>query len=76
MSGSLGTAIISVVVFIAFIVVVLSWSHNSNVNQESLRANNNFCQYIGHSIQNDKSTPSLNNITIVELEQYKEKCTG
>jgi hypothetical protein len=77
MSAGLGTAIISVVVFIAIIAVitgVIPYYYNKNL--EAKRTTGDYCASLAKDIRLDKNDPQKKDIVITEMQNYRLSCSG
>ena len=75
MSAGFGTALVAVIVFIGFIVIVafiLPHSYNQNLKTEQTLTN--YCTELKKSIDTDKQNTALTNLTIVEIQTYSQNC--
>lgn len=75
MSAGFGTALVAVIVFIGFIVIVafiLPHSYNQNLKTEQTLTN--YCTELKKSIDTDKPNTALTNLTIVEIQTYSQNC--
>lgn len=75
MSAGFGTALVAVIVFIGFIVIVafiLPHSYNQNLKTEQTLTN--YCTELKKSIDTDKQNTVLTNLTIVEIQTYSQNC--
>ena len=76
MSAGLGVALLACIVFIGFIVAILTMTHGYNQNLAAEQKHGNYCMELQKNIMNDQQDPDLYNLTLQEINTYAQHCSS
>lgn len=76
MSAGLGVAVLACIVFVGFIVAILTMTHGYNQNLAAEQKHGNYCMELQKNIENDKQDKDLQNLTIQEINTYAIHCSS